>query len=397
MTRRAVIALGIVQCVNWGVLYYAFAVLVLPLERELAAPAWIVTGAFSLALLVSAAAAPAIGRLGDAGHGVLMMQVGGAAAAALLTAWTISPTVLMFYLVWAGLGLCMGTSLYEPAFVIIGRAYDDPAKRLRALAAVTLFGGLASTVFLPATAWLVHAFGWRGAVLVLAVLLLGSAALVRVCVWPHRPSGTAARYVPPFAHPTERRGRSTHLSYVSAMFGLASFASAAFIVNLFPSFQERGVSMSTAAAVGGLMGVMQLPGRALLMNGSFAGSPSILVAVCLGLHGIGLGAVALAPSTALVVAGTMVFACGAGLMTLVRPHFVQSAFGGSDSGYLNGRIARQQQLARAIGPLAVAWAASGVGYTVSFVVLAFAFIFLAGAWVVVSRRTSATEQRTEAA
>jgi hypothetical protein len=37
MSCRAVIALGVGQCVNWGVLYYAFAVLLLPVEAELGA------------------------------------------------------------------------------------------------------------------------------------------------------------------------------------------------------------------------------------------------------------------------------------------------------------------------------------------------------------------------
>ena len=34
--RPAVLVLGAGQCVNWGVLYYAFGALVLPLERALA-------------------------------------------------------------------------------------------------------------------------------------------------------------------------------------------------------------------------------------------------------------------------------------------------------------------------------------------------------------------------
>jgi uncharacterized PurR-regulated membrane protein YhhQ (DUF165 family) len=84
MTPRAIVALGIGQCVNWGVLYYAFAVLLLPLEQELAVARWVVAGAFSLALLMSAAVAPAIGRWGDRDRGALMMQAGGFPAAALL-------------------------------------------------------------------------------------------------------------------------------------------------------------------------------------------------------------------------------------------------------------------------------------------------------------------------
>ena len=69
MPTRAVVVLGIGQCVNWGVLYYAFAVLLLPVERDLAVARWVVAGAFSLALLTSAGLAPTIGRWSDRGGG----------------------------------------------------------------------------------------------------------------------------------------------------------------------------------------------------------------------------------------------------------------------------------------------------------------------------------------
>ena len=60
MTPRAVWAIGFGQLVNWGVLYYAFGVLLVPIEHDLAAPRWLVAGAFSLGLLVSAIAAPPV-------------------------------------------------------------------------------------------------------------------------------------------------------------------------------------------------------------------------------------------------------------------------------------------------------------------------------------------------
>lgn len=110
MTTRALVAIGIGQCVNWGVLYYAFAVLTEPLQRELGVPTWVVTGAFSLALLMSAMAAPTIGAWGDRDRGALVMQTGGFAAAALLIVWTLVPTILTLYLAWAGLGLCMAAN-----------------------------------------------------------------------------------------------------------------------------------------------------------------------------------------------------------------------------------------------------------------------------------------------
>lgn len=378
MTPRAVIGLGIGQLVNWGVLYYAFAMLVQPLERELGVPTWVVTGAFSVALLMSALLAPTVGRWGDRDRGALLIQAGGIVAAAVLVAWTFMPGVLTLYVVWAGLGFCMAATLYEPAFVIVGRAYDDPARRLRALAAVTLFGGLASTVFLPGTAFLVEAVGWRGAVLVLAALLVMSTGITSIFVFRHMPAtplrSGAARSAPqaPDAGTEPRR-----FLYVVACFALATFASAGFAANLVPALGERGASTAIAAMLGGLMGVMQLPGRALLMYGALAGSPARLVATSLLLHAFGLAAVAFAPSMLGVALGTIAFALGAGLTTLVRPYLIQTMFSSGSGGYLNGRLARHQQLARAVGPLVIAWLGSVVGYAAAFAVIAGAFTVLA--------------------
>jgi len=371
MTPRAVVALGIAQCVNWGVLYYAFAVLVLPLQRELGAATWVVTGAFSLALLMSAALAPTIGRWGDRDRGALVMQAGGLAAAALLAGWTVLPGVLALYIVWAGLGLCMAATLYEPAFVIVGRAYEDSVARLRALAAVTLFGGLASTIFLPLTAFLLESAGWRNAVLVLAGLLAASTVVTRAWVFPHlRASSFAGTQDRPVPSDASEGAAPPRFAAIATMFALVSFASAAFTANLVPALGERGIAPAAAAALGGAMGVMQLPGRALLMNGMLADSPTRLLAISLALQAGGLGAVAFAPSTLVAGGGALVFALGGGLTTLVRPHLIQTLFGAGSGGYLNGRIARHQQLARAAGPLAIGWLASLAGYAAVYAAVA---------------------------
>ncbi len=157
MTQAAVWAVGFGQCVGWGVLYYAFGVLVVPVEQQLGAPRWMITGAFSMALLTSAFAAPVVGRWTDRGHGPAVMQAGGLIAAGLLALWAWLPTVLTSYIAWAGLGLCMAAVLYEPVFAQVGRVVTDGRERIRAIATITILGGLASTVALPATAWLIEA------------------------------------------------------------------------------------------------------------------------------------------------------------------------------------------------------------------------------------------------
>jgi uncharacterized membrane protein YqaE (UPF0057 family) len=375
MPTRALVALGIGQCVNWGVLYYAFAVLVVPLQRELRVPTWIVTGAFSLALLMSAALAPRVGRWTDRGHGPFVMQAAGYAAAALMVTWVLLPGVpALLYAIWTGLGLCMAAALYEPAFVIVGRAHREPAARLRALALVTVFGGFASTVFLPFTALLVES-GWRNAALCLAVILTFSTWITGRVVFrdlrdaPHS-SAAGATY------PQAARFTDASFVLVAGVFTLATLASAALTTNLIPALGERGESPATAALIGGLMGAMQVPGRALLMSGRLAGSPRALLSVSLLLHGAGLAAIAFASSTTTLVAGASIFAVGAGLMTIVRPYVIQSVFGIERAGDLTGRVARTQQLARAAGPFVLALLASRLTYGVVLAVVAASFVMV---------------------
>ena len=58
-------------------------------------------------------------------------------------------------------------------------------------------------------------------------------------------------------------------------------AGAAFVANLVPALGERGIAPETAAVLGGAIGVMQLPGRALLLHGAASASPSRLLTLSL--------------------------------------------------------------------------------------------------------------------
>ena len=55
----------------------------------------------------------------------------------------------------------MGAGLYDAAFATLGRLYGRGARG--AITDLTLFGGFASTVCWPLSAFLVEAVGWRGA------------------------------------------------------------------------------------------------------------------------------------------------------------------------------------------------------------------------------------------
>ncbi len=114
-------ALSITETVSWGILYYAFAVFLLPMQRELGFSTAQLTGAFSLALLISGIAGIAVGRYLDGRSPRALMTAGSIAGALLVLAWSRLDGLAAFYALWAGIGLVMATVLYEPAFVVLAK------------------------------------------------------------------------------------------------------------------------------------------------------------------------------------------------------------------------------------------------------------------------------------
>ena len=370
MHPRAIWAIGCGQLVNWGVLFFAYGILLIPLQDAFDAPRWLIAGAFSTGLLVSAIAAPAVGRLADRGQGPVIMQAGGLLAAALLITWALVPSLTTTYLVWAALGLCMAAILYEPVFVIVGRAFKDADQRLRAIATVTVTGGLASTVFFPGTAALVTRFGWRETAAILGVIIAVTTVLVgrlafRDRAWSAQTIREAILDSGELQKSTERLPGIGRMVFI---FALSIIVNSAVSSNLVAALIDRGLAPTFAATVAATFGVMQLPGRVLLLNARIAPRPGPLLIGSFALQIAGLIAL-MFHGTAAMWSGVALFASGAGLTTLGRPYLVLDEYGVERAGRANGVIARGQQLARAAGPVAAAAAGSALGYTIVFAVL----------------------------
>jgi MFS family permease len=371
MHPQAIWAIGCGQLVNWGVLFFAFSVLLVPLQDAFEAPRWLVAGAFSLGLLVSAVAAPAVGRLADRGQGPAVMQAGGLLAAGLLIVWALVPTIWMTYIVWAALGLCMASILYEPVFAIVGRAFADPEGRLRAIATVTVMGGLASTAFLPGTSALVTRLGWRGAVVALAAIIAVTTVIVsrfafRDLAWSAQ---TIRDAIVGSAESHHDRRPLPGLGRLVVLFAMSIIVNSAVSSNLVAALIDRGLAPTFAATVAGSFGIMQLPGRLLLSSARVAPRPVPLLLVSFAMQIAGLLAL-IAHGTVAMWVGVIVFAGGTGLTTLARPYLVLDHYGPERAGHANGVIARGQQLARAAGPVAAAAVGSTVGYSAVFAALA---------------------------
>ena len=357
--RRLTAALSITETVSYGVLYYAFAVFLVPMQRDTGFSAAELTGAFSLALLVSGAAGLAAGRYLDRHAPRTLMTAGSAAGALLVLAWSRVESVAALYAVWAGIGLVMAAVLYETAFTVLAKHVDDPGERRRAMTVMTLVAALASFVFVPLSQALVDAHGWRDALVVLA------AALAAITVPLHAWAVPSSRPVPSAAGRGRFAGevlRSRRFWMLSGAFFLASLAAVAVLVHAVPALLARGYDATFAAFVVGLAGLAQIPGRLLFVPLAERLSPAAALALVVGLVGAGIAVVAGAPGTGTVVVGMVLVGMGNGMTTLARATVISDRYGVDAYGTISSFAGAASTLARAAGPVAAALYAAAAGY-----------------------------------
>lgn len=387
-----VLALGVTETVSYGILQYAFPVFIAPMGAELGWSMAAVTGAFSLATLVSAAAAVPAGRWVDR-HGPRgLMTFGSVLAALLLLGWSRVRTIEGFYALSAGLGLAMAAVLYEPAFAVVASWFHR--LRGRALTLLTFVAGFASVIFVPLATRLVEVHGWRDALIwlaaILAVTTIPPHALL-LCRRPEdlglHPDGAASsrsESIDDAAEPAvsaRAAVRSRSFAWLSAAFALSALTGTAVAVHLIPLLLERGHTPAFAGAALGMVGLMALPGRLVFTPLGSRWPRAAVTAAIFALQGIGIAALMLGGGTAGVWAFVVLFGAGFGAITPARAALVAELYGRASFGTVSGALALLLALARAAAPIGASLLyLAGGGYPLVLAVLA-ALSFLAAAAV----------------
>jgi MFS family permease len=351
---RLVAALGVTQIVSWGSLYYAFAVVMDSVQRELAASPPVVVGAYSAALLVSGLVAAPVGRHIDRHGSRRAMTAGSVAAALLLAAFSQVGSVLALYAIWAGLGAVMGVVLYEPAFASLALVFRSDLRK--AITVLTLAGGFASTVFWPLTQWLATSVGWREAMLVLAAINLV------VCVPLH------AMFLPAQGRPADAPAgaaddaagrakllRDPRFRWLAFAFTGNMLAFSAMGLHLLSMLREQGFSPERAALLAALVGPMQVAGRIVEFTFAHRVRSARVGEIALFVFPVSIAILALAGgSTWGVIAFAILYGASNGVMTIVRGTVPADIWGREGYGGLTGLMATPVLLARAAGPFAAA-------------------------------------------
>lgn len=351
---KIVYLLAFTQIVSWGSLYYAFAIVANDIQRETGWRTEIVFGAFSWSLLIAGLASTPAGMLIDRIGGRAVMTAGSVLAGFGMIGIGSAHSVAFYFASWSAVGAGMAMVLYEAAFATINREFLLGARK--GISVLTLFGGLASTVFWPLTLKLNGMLGWRDTFLVYGAVHLALCAPLHVMLR----SGSRRKRLP--AESQTVRNYTLHEAVrdpafwkLAIAFSANMFVFSALSVHLIPLLQRFGHSAATAVLVSTLIGPMQVAGRIgelafarhvrpqTVGKLTFATLPAGLLALLfLGQHSYA------------VATFCMFYGVSNGVLTIVRGTVPQALFGRENYGAISGALAGPSLIAKAAGPLVAA-------------------------------------------
>lgn len=272
-------------------------------------------------------------------------------------------TLVQLYAVWAILGVAMAATLYDPAFAVLTKAFRSNYRR--AITALTLFGGFASTVFWPITALLISTLGWRDAMQILGLLQFILCAPLHFFALPRAPDGRIDVETDGHRSTSLREVLRDRVFYLLCLaFTANALVFSAMSVHMLAMLEIKGLTTVQAALIGAMVGPMQVLGRIVEMIFERRVSPSKVGFVAMGLLPLSLVVFMVGDgSLAIFAVFALMYGAGNGVMTIVRGTIPVELYGKAHYGAVNGAMAAPVLISKALGPVAAAfaWAAFG-GY-----------------------------------
>jgi len=360
-TTRAVAGLGFTQIVGWGTTYLMPSVLGPHIQDDLGIPSELVFTGITVMFAVGALCSPRIGRIVDRTGARSVMTAGSLVYALALAALSMSQGPVSYLACWAVLGIASSLALSTPSSIAIVQVAGPRARR--AIALLTIIGGLASTIFWPVTGVLDVAVGWRQTLLIYAAIHLLACAPIHLLVLPHRPPvhppSPGATIAAHDMAPAEL-SRAFLLLSISLSFGAFVFTGAQ--VHMIEILHGLGHAPAPALLLASLIGPAQVGIR--LFEMMFGHRYSIMNSAVFGsiMLPVGLG-LALLAGGGFAVALMFVVAYGMsnGLKAVQRATLPLALFGRAQFGAYMGRLALPQGIVAATSPPAMAAVLSQFG------------------------------------
>ena len=265
LDRRVVItALGMVQILAWGTSFYIPAVFAEPIVKDTGWSLGWVVGGTSVGLLVAGLLSPQVGRVIDAHGGRPVVLASSLFSAAGLAGIGLAPSLPVYLFAWVLLGIGMGSGLYDAVFAALGRMYGSQARG--PITNLTLFGGFASTVCWPLSAFMIEHAGWRNACFIYAALHLVVALPLQMAVIRRAPKAAVASAAPAddtaqSTAPARIANETLIFALLALVLSIAAGIGSIVVVHLLIFLQARGVDFAVAVSLGTLFGPAQVGAR----------------------------------------------------------------------------------------------------------------------------------------
>ncbi len=264
----------------------------------------------------------------------------------------LAPALPVYLFAWVLLGIGMGTGLYDAVFAALGRLYGSEARG--PITNLTLFGGFASTVCWPLSAFMIEHVGWRTACFAYAALHLFVALPLQMAVIRRAPKPAAAAPAPADAAQPKAPMRIANETLIFALLALVLSIAAGIgsivVVHLLIFLQARGVDFAVAVSLGTLFGPAQVGARVVeRLFGSRYHPIWTMIASC-GLMAVGL--LLLVGKFQVLLLIILLYGAGYGISWIGRGTLPLALFGPVRFPRLMGKLAFPSLIVQALAPSA---------------------------------------------
>ncbi|MFU0503829.1 MFS transporter [Pseudaminobacter sp. NGMCC 1.201702] len=234
-------------------------------------------------------------------------------------------------------------------------------ERAAGITTLTLWGGFASTVFIPLIQLLIDIYGWRGALLGMAAVNgIVCGGLYLIAIDPSKDSPARIAHpdeVAPLAGKHAAAAAMRKPSYWGLMLAWVSYAAAfsSLTYHFYPLLLERGLDAAGVVTVMAVIGPAQVIGRIAIM--AFAPRAPVkaigsAVVIVFPLAVIGLSFAP--PEVSAIAAIAAFYGAANGMITIVRGIAVPEMVTRQAYGAVNGSLVAPMNLMQAAAPLAAA-------------------------------------------
>jgi hypothetical protein len=347
---------------------YAYAVLLPHMAEDLGLSLSTVFGILSLGLFFGGLVSPIAGTLVDRHGGRWVMTAGSVVAGlALLSLSLVETGTQLFFTILLAEGAGMFV-LYNVAFASVARL-DLNVPTARSISVITLFGGVASTIFWPLTLWLYNALDWSTTWIILGIayLLISVPVHAFVLTGHSRGAETASNGADPDWPELSGAARRRGMLWMVVSFVFSGYLMGAVMTLWVTNVQDLGHTAALAALAGAVIGPFKTVGRFLEMFISRNLYPLVTYALSLGLMTSGFVAIlSLGFTLPGILIGAALYGMGDGIKTIARGTLPLALFGRKGYGARLGWISFVQLGVNASAPFAFAWITQSFGGWWSF-------------------------------